>query len=307
MRATSIHIYNMMNPQKKSGTLWVAICYVVALAGAYWALISIETEQTILKTLAADVVATAIVFGFSIAFKNASFYDPYWSVAPLPIAIYWKYQYAPGDWMLQEILLLIIIAWWSIRLTLNWYRGWEGIRHEDWRYGDLKKKTGYFYPLVNFLGIHLFPTLLVFLGCLPIIGFFDSFSGGKDSISNVRWFLFAAGALTGFIAPIIQFIADEQMRKHRQSSQNNYIDSGLWKYSRHPNYFGEILFWTSLLLMGLSSANFQWWMASGVVAMILLFVFISSPMMEQRILEKYPDYIVYQKKVSMLIPWFRKK
>ena len=52
-------------------------------------------------------------------------------------------------------------------LTFNWIRGWKGLEQEDWRYVDLKKRTGKFYELVNFSGIHMFPTLIVFACCLP--------------------------------------------------------------------------------------------------------------------------------------------
>jgi steroid 5-alpha reductase family enzyme len=84
------------------------------------------------------------------------------------------------------------------------------------------------------------------------------------------------------------------------------ITSGLWGYSRHPNYFGELSFWWGLYLFALAAGQNSPWMIAGAISMTLLFVFISIPMMEKRMLEKKPDYKEVQKNISMLIPFFKK-
>lgn len=294
-----------MKNEKFTATLWILLCYAVALAGAWLTVKYVPIEDVIWRTFVADVVATFIVFLFSTVFKNASFYDAYWSVAPIPIAIYWKFHYGGEHWDNGEIIVLAIITWWSLRLTANWYRGWEGLHHEDWRYTDLRNKTGVFFPLVNFFGIHLFPTAMVFLGCLPLVAISREIPIEPSLPMGLIILIFLTGTIIGFVAPIIQFFADEQMRAHRKNPGRGYIDVGLWRYSRHPNYFGEILFWFAIFLIGFSYENFEWWMASGVAAMIFLFVFISSPLMEKRILGKYPDYKEQQRRVSMIVPWWR--
>jgi steroid 5-alpha reductase family enzyme len=90
-------------------------------------------------------------------------------------------------------------------------------------------------------------------------------------------------------------------------SKNSNIDMGLWRHSRHPNYFGEVLFWWGLWIMQMGINPQKWITVAGPVIMVFLFVFISIPMMEKHVIESKPDYLLYKKRVSMLIPWFRIK
>ena len=108
-----------------------------------------------LRLLISDVLATAIVFVFSCILHNASVYDPYWSVQP-PLILT---LFALGSRLTLVRFLLVIAVWyWGIRLTANWAYTFYGLHCQDWRYTMLKEKTGHLYPLINFLGIHLFPT-----------------------------------------------------------------------------------------------------------------------------------------------------
>lgn len=95
----------------------------------------------------------------------------------------------------------------------------------------------------------------------------------------------------------------EYLRSHKSSSQ--VIRSGLWKYSRHPNYFGEILFWTGLFLIAVGCCPHQWWLTGlGPVAIVILFLSASIPIMESRQRTSKPEYSQYQRTTSVLVPWF---
>src|SRR5690606_33161581 len=115
----------------------------------------------------ADVAATAVVFVFSLVLRNHSTYDAYWSVAPVPIAL-WLWTLEPAGDPLRRVLVVGLLLAWALRLTWNWASGWEGLHHVDWRYRQIAQQTGRAFPLVSFLGIHLMPTVLVFLGCIPL-------------------------------------------------------------------------------------------------------------------------------------------
>ncbi len=285
----------MKEPGKIKALLLIVFIYLLAiLAGYYW-LIQGYAQSSVLNVLLADVLVTIVVFIFSLSLKNSSIYDPYWSVIPPFIVIWLMIQYPEGN-PARQLLILALVLFWAIRLTINWARGWEGLHHEDWRYRKIAGDTGRFYWPVSFLGIHLMPTLFVFAGCLPLwfalenpapFGFLDVLAG-----------------LVTFIAVVIEWAADEQLRNFkREKLDNTYMDKGLWSIMRHPNYFGEILFWTGLFLFIPASGDYSgWWTASGFVAMILLFNFISIPLMEQRNLLRRPGYKNYIKKVRALIP-----
>ncbi len=266
--------------------------------------LSLQFTATLHPLLAigfADFVATLVIFVFSFFFKNSSIYDPYWSIIPILIAFYFMLISPEGNGTRQLVILLLVLFW-GIRLTLNWARGWPGLHHQDWRYDDLSIKTGKFYWLVSFTGIHLLPTLLVFLGCIPILAAMQS--------SAPFGLLDFLAALVTFIAVVIELVADEQLKvfKKKKQDQSAVARNGLWAYSRHPNYFGEVLFWVGLFAFAIFlSPIANAWTALGALAMILLFVFISIPMMDKRGLSRKPGYAQYIKEVSGFLPWFKKR
>ncbi len=277
------------------------LVYVAALAAAYFSYPYLKDYGPIWAALWMDVIATFVVFIASLIFRNASLYDPYWSVAPVPIALFWwaLSDFDTTDW--RKILAFAAVCIWAIRLTVNWARGWTGLEHEDWRYQMLRSKSGVFYPLVNLTGIQLFPTVLVFLGCLPLY-----YIMALPEATPLGW-LDMLGFLVSVGGAAMELIADEQLKifKKKHADPQAFIDSGLWYYSRHPNYFGEIIFWLGLFLMALSAAAEYYWTGVGFLAMFLLFQFISIPMMDSRMVKKRPAYAAHMKKVSRLVPWFR--
>ena len=115
-----------------------------------------------LNLLIADVIATVVTFIFSVIFNNASVYDPYWSVQPIVILVALCFGKSLNA---VHVLLLIAVCTWGVRLTANWAYTFLSLNHQDWRYTKIKEKTGKLYLLVSFLGIHLFPTLVVY-GCV---------------------------------------------------------------------------------------------------------------------------------------------
>ena len=240
----------------------------------------------------ADLAATVVVFVGSRRANNSSIYDPYWSVIPVAIA-----AWLAASLSARSALVLLAVGAWGLRLTYNWARGWAGLAHEDWRYVDIRKKTGRLYWPASFLGIHLFPTVLTYLGCLPLLPALTS--------TNPFSALDGAAALITFVAIAIEAISDEQLRAYRAAHPAGACDSGLWKFSRHPNYFGEILFWVGLWLFGVA-AGAPVWMIAGPVAMLALFLFASIPMAEKHAVARRPEYADRIKHVSMLIPWFPK-
>ncbi len=279
------------------------LAYVLAGVAGYATLQFLPEMNIIWKVLIADVVATVVIFIFSITFKNSSFYDPYWSVIPIYIAVYLLAIAPEGVNSTRQLLVTGLITFWGIRLTYNFLKGWTDLHHEDWRYGMLKEKSGVFYPFVNFSGIHLFPTVIVFLSMVPV------FPALLESSRPLGWidifaFLWTLGAI------LIELVSDEQLRKFRKerTDPSQLLNTGLWKYSRHPNYFGEIAFWWGLAFFGLAAVgHFEWWLFSGALAMTLMFVFISIPMLDKRNLERKPHYAEEMKIRSGLFPWFPKK
>jgi steroid 5-alpha reductase family enzyme len=283
----------------KKQTLWVfVIIYLFAIfIGSLIVLYGVKNNHDIiLTTLVSTVAMTIIIFFFSNILKNASIYDPYWSVIPIVIVIEWILIYK--NLSLNVILMLVAVLVWGIRLTLNWWKNWSGFKHQDWRYTQLHDQAPKVYFLTNFFGIHMIPTLVVYI---QLINAHDIML--YQGISPI----FVIGFILSLSAAIIQFIADKQMYEFRLIHQNakSCIDEGLWKYSRHPNYLGELTFWVGIYIMYFSHARVINLNIVYPILMISLFLFISIPLMEKKLANR-PGYDEYKQNVSMLLP-FRKK
>ena len=244
-----------------------------------------------INLLIADVVATAVVFIFSVVLNNASVYDPYWSVLPVIVMAFYVAETALT---VVTILPLIAICLWGVRLTANWAYTFHGLNHQDWRYTMLKEKTGAFYPLINFLGIHLFPTLVVYGCILPAVFIFKT----ENLAINVGSVLFF---VLSIFAVILQGVSDYQMHAYRKNRNGNFIRKGLWKYSRHPNYLGEILMWWGVALYLVTIQPNLWYLCAGALVNTLMFIFISIPMADKR-QSKKQGFNEYKVETRMLLP-----
>ncbi|BBZ44278.1 DUF1295 domain-containing protein [Mycobacterium parmense] len=274
----------------------VAFAYLLAIAAAAaWLAWGPATGRLWLDTLAADVVATLVVFAFSRWYRNSSFYDAYWSVVPPLLTWYWWSR--AGTPQLRCWLVAALVLLWSVRLTANWVYGFPGLHHEDWRYPLFRDRAGRWELAVDLFAIHLIPTVQVFAGMLPVYVCVTRPGVG------VGW-LTAVAFVVGLAAVAFESVADVQLHRFvRDRRPGEVMDRGLWRWSRHPNYFGEFGFWFALALFGVAAAPADaWWLFAGAAAMLAMFVGASIPMMERRSLERRPDYQRVIDGVSRFVP-----
>ncbi|MCL2883791.1 MAG: DUF1295 domain-containing protein, partial [Coriobacteriia bacterium] len=221
----------MVKQSKAIGFLIIALVYVVAAAVGFWVFAALPDLTVFWRILVADLGATVVVYLAGVAFGNSSVYDPYWSVAPIVILIGLAAYYHQLSW--GVILLLLAVCYWGIRLTANWAYTFKGLASEDWRYVGYRQGYPRLFQLINFFGIHLFPTLVVYLCLLPGVVFIQDnaclvcstaasvVNGGTLGILTVVGFLICVGAAT------LQLVADWQM--HRFQRQNAKMEK-----SAHP-------------------------------------------------------------------------
>lgn len=257
-----------------------------------------------LQVLLSDVAATLFVYLTGVILKNSSVYDPYWSVAP--IVILPLLMLANQSFSLPVLLLVGVITFWGLRLTFNWAGTFTNLSEQDWRYDMLKAKFGKWYQLISFVGINLFPTLVVFGVMCPAIAVILN----AASIAPLQLNLLAVlGLLMSLSAVLIQLVTDRQLHQFRATNtvKGKIIDVGLWKYSRHPNYFGEILMWWGVYVVLVSLFPSLWLFVIGAFVNNLMFMFISIPMAEKRLAMTKKNFAEYQRTTSVLIPWPRRK
>lgn len=266
--------------------------YVVSFYLSYLLLPESITD-TWSKIVVWHIFATIFIYIGSLILNNSSLYDPFWSIAPVPIVVYLTLSFKNTIELI--VLVSLPIFFWAIRLTRNWLISWQGFDHEDFRYIDLKNTNRVQAEINNFFGIHLVPTMLVNIGLYPLI-----YITTNEIETNI--FLYLASIFT-IVAVILETVSDEQMREFKSNDENKgkTMKYKLWKYSRHPNYLGEVLFWYGIYFMGLSSGLASYWTILCPTLMLALFIFVSCPMMDKRSLNNRVDYKEYMDKTSQLL------
>ncbi len=281
--------------------MWCAVAYLSALLGAAAISVGLPDMHPLVTVALADLVATAVIFAFAVICNNSSLYDPYWSVAPPVIALYLLAQPERGANPWRAAAVLLVVTVWAVRLTYNCLERWRGLDDEDWRYRDIRRATGRCYWVASLFGIHLFPTALVYLGCLPLWTAFSPEAGDLGLLD-------ALGVCVALLGVGLESVADRQLRAFRAARRGPgvLLSEGLWGRCRHPNYLGELLFWWGVFLLGASA---PWpaarWTVVGAASMTALFVFISIPLKERRMLARRPGYAAYRRRTPMLIPRWR--
>lgn len=288
-----------MKNSKIIGLLTLLVVYLFAVAVgllSYHLLLNWLANRLIVIFLA-DIIATLFVWGAGVILKTASIYDPYWSVQPLIILLLWiGANQAWGDF--GALALLLMVGVWSVRLTANFIYTFTDLSYQDWRYTMLKEKSGPFYQLVSLLGIHLFPTIVVYACVYPMLAYIEK--GGSASFNP----LIILGIVMMVVAVLFELIADIQMQSFRSQPQNKgqIIRVGLWKHNRHPNYFGEILMWWGVYVTVISLNPNLWFVFFGALINTLMFMVISIPMAERRLASYKAGFRDYVDETWMVVP-----
>lgn len=289
-----------MSRKTSLSVMWAAYLWAIAIALTIGS--QLPVASPLVRAGIVDLIATVMIFAISVIFDNSSIYDPYWSVAPIFLTGYWVVS-APGDLAAnpRALVVFVLVAAWGFRLTMNFLTHWKGMHQEDWRYVEFREKAGRFYWALSFVGIHIAPTVIVFAGCVPIYSACSN--GGPMGVMDV-----VAGVVT-LSAIVIETVADAQMRAAgaRGGNGTTTFRGGLWAYSRHPNYLGEIMFWWGMYLFALAADLGYWWTIFGPLGVTVLFLAVSLPLIETRMVERRADYREVQAEVSMLVPWFPRR
>ena len=276
--------------------LLIYLIYIIAYVGAYFSSIWIK-DNIYLQLAFMDVVATIIIWIASIFLKNTSLYDPYWSLTPWAIATYLLIITKVSN--AYTFILYIVFSIWSWRLTINWMITFDDLKWEDWRYKEYRAKYPfYLYEPLNLVGFMMMPTTLVYFGLLPLLIIIVN---GATALSII-------GSAIVLLGTLLEFFADHDMHTFlKETKERKVCNKGLWAYSRHPNYLGENLIWIGLYVALVVSLPQYWYYFFGTLLILLLFEFISIPMMEKRQISRRPDYLEYIKTTPRMVPFTKFK
>ena len=276
--------------EKNKGLLVNILLYLIAYVAGL--IVFYLIDNILVAEAALTATSTLIIFIITCFIKDTSLYDPYWSVAPVIMVLAAMIKY--NLWHINGIIILAVITLWSLRLTINWFNTYKGLYHEDWRYSQFRKKYNPFvYGIINFFGLQYIPTIVVYAGLIS--SFFIIQNEGFSP-------LIIPGVLIMLLGIVFEFVSDRAIHRFikENKGQRKTCNISLWKYSRHPNYLGELSFWTGMYIAFVLLNPTIWYAGLGFLSIVLLFLFISIPMMEKHNLERRDDYKEYQEQTSML-------
>jgi steroid 5-alpha reductase family enzyme len=246
---------------------------------------------------AAAAVAALMVglWLISIRLRDVSIVDPAWGPAFVLVALIAALA-GSGSGDARRWLLFALTAAWGIRLGAYLLRRKLGDREEDRRYAVMRERRGPSFVPWSLVWIFGFQGLLVLIVSLPIqVAAERHTSLGVDVIPGVV--LFAIGL--GFEA-----VGDEQLRRFKAdpASRGQVMDRGLWRYTRHPNYFGDFCVWWGLWLVALPAGG-TWWTFVGPVVMSTLLIRVSGKaLLERDMAQRRPGYAEYIERTSGFLP-----
>jgi len=195
-----------------------------------------------------------------------------------------------------SIMVHSLTAIWALRLSGHIFWRNRG-KTEDFRYGQWRKEWGRWFYLRSYLQVYLLQGFLMLVIATPLL------IAGTYGSDETGIFTFLGAGIWG-IGFFFQAVGDYQLMQFLKTRKDKegVLQTGLWRYSRHPNYFGEILIWWGLYLVVLPLEN-GWYAIISPIAITYLLVFVSGvPLLEQRYRDN-PAYQAYKKRTGMVFPW----
>jgi steroid 5-alpha reductase family enzyme len=253
------------------------------------------------------LIAGAFILGIfillwliSLLLKNSSIVDVFWGFGFVLVA--WvTFLFSPWGFPLRKILSLSLVTIWGLRLSMHILkRNWR--KPEDFRYQKWRADHGAHWWWRSFFQVFILQAFLMWVISIPLV--FVQWSKNVpyctlwDALAIVVWGI-------GFF---FEFAGDTQLARFRTNSENkrNVLDTGVWRYTRHPNYFGDSTQWWGYFLFALACGG--WWTIFSPILMTLFLLRVSGVvLLEKNLLVTKPQYKEYIDRTSAFIPWFPKK
>jgi steroid 5-alpha reductase family enzyme len=252
-----------------------------------------DTLHAWLAGLAAIVPVAVAVWAASIPLRDASIVDRFWPLLFVAAAAAYAAQ-SPADAPRRTWVLVMLVAW-AARLALHiTWRNWG--HGEDRRYQAIRARNQPGYAWKSLPYVFLLQALLAWVISLPLLAALRS--------GSAPGLLDAAGLLAFGLGFGCEALGDWQLARFRASrpAAGAVLDTGLWRYTRHPNYFGECLLWWGFGLMSLAAG--AWWALAGPLLLTVLLLRVSGvALLERDMAERRPAYGEYVRRTSAFIPW----
>jgi len=248
--------------------------------------------QALLSGLYAIAGIMVLVWLCSVFLRNVSIIDLFWGpVIAVAGVFYWLPLSSPGA---RAYLMLVLVCVWALRLAVYLTARNHG-KPEDRRYAEMRQRNEPAWWLKSLLYVFALQAVLAWIVSFPVYG---AMTG--DALLGI---LDAAGVVIFMFGLVWESLADWQLARFLRDRTNDaaVMDKGVWRYSRHPNYFGEFCLWWGVYLLALGAG--AWWTIVGPLVLSFFLLRVSGvSMLEKDISERRPAYQEYVRKTSTFFP-----
>ena len=236
-----------------------------------------------------------LLWAVSLQTRDASLVDRFWGFG-FVLVVWVRFTLHSVNQEPQSLLTPVLVTLWGLRLSgyLTW-RNWG--QSEDFRYRAMRERHGKRFPWVSLLTVFVLQGAVMWVVTLPL---------QLRQDTPLEWNLrLMAGVLLWVIGFGFESISDLQMArfKSRPENQGQVMDQGLWRFTRHPNYFGNALVWWGLTIVALTGIEQTWILISPVVMTLCLLYVSGVPMLESTLARRTAGYRDYIQRTSRFLPW----
>jgi len=248
-------------------------------------------------TLLLLFVYMTTLFLFALWLKDNSLVDVAYGLAFVLVG--WTGLLLLDSWHTRQWLIVLLVTVWGVRLAVHLFFRKQG-EGEDFRYRQWRESWGKTFVWRSYLQVFMLQGAVIFLVALPVLLVLND-PGGRIGAVDL------AGAAVWILGFGFEAIGDWQLLRFKKNPHNKgkVIQHGLWRYTRHPNYFGEAVLWWGPCLIALNAGYGMWAIISPVLIDFLLLKVSGIPMLEVKY-ENNPEFIAYKARTNAFFPWFPK-
>ena len=248
-----------------------------------------------LLTLIVAIALMSALWPLSVLRRDASIVDVAWG--PAFAVLGWTVFWAAGGAGPRGLLALLLVTLWGARLGGHILARHIRSGKEDHRYTAIRRKYGTAFPIISLATVFWLQAVLLWLISWPLQAAVAA-KGAPMLLDVAAWVVILGGIL-------VEAVADRQLTAFRADPRNQrrVLDTGLWRWTRHPNYFGDFLIWWGFFMAGISAGAPWWTIISPVVMSALLIHFSGAGLMEETIGDRRPGYHAYVERTSAFFPW----